>query len=53
VSRLLRLLDDEMGATAIEYAMIAVFIALVLVAVFPAIKEKLGATFNSISGALS
>jgi Flp pilus assembly pilin Flp len=33
--------------------MIAVFIAMVLVAVLPAIKDKLGATFASVSNALS
>jgi len=53
MSKLMRFLADEAGATAIEYGLIAVGIALVLVAALPTIKNKLNATFTSISGALS
>jgi Flp pilus assembly pilin Flp len=53
VSKLVSFVDGENGATAIEYAMIAVFIAMVLVAVLPSIGDKLGAIFASVSDALS
>ena len=44
---------DETGATAIEYGLVAVGIALVLVAAMPTIADRLMATFTSISGGLS
>jgi pilus assembly protein Flp/PilA len=53
MNRLAVFASDESGATAIEYGLIAAGIGLTLVAVMPAIKEKLTATFTSVSGALS
>ncbi len=53
MSKLTGFVKDEAGATAIEYGLIAVGIAIVLAAAMPAIKDKLAATFTSISGALS
>ena len=50
---LFRFATDESGATAIEYGLIAAATGLALVAVMPTIKDKLTATFGSISGALS
>jgi pilus assembly protein Flp/PilA len=40
------------GVTAIEYGLIAAFIALAMVAVLPTIKTNLGNKFTSISNAL-
>ena len=53
MSKLVRFVRDESGATAIEYGIIAAATGLALVAVMPTIKTKLNATFTSISGALS
>jgi pilus assembly protein Flp/PilA len=53
MSKLVRFVKDESGATAIEYGLIAAATGLALVAVMPTIKDKLTATFTSISGALS
>jgi len=53
MSKLVRFVKDESGATAIEYGLIAAATGLALVAVMPTIKTKLNATFTSISGALS
>jgi pilus assembly protein Flp/PilA len=40
---------DERGATAIEYALIAALIALVIIPGVKAIGPKLSATFTSVS----
>jgi pilus assembly protein Flp/PilA len=53
MNKLVRFMNDESGATAIEYGLIAAATGLALVAVMPTIKTKLEATFTSISGALS
>jgi len=53
MSKLVRFVKDESGATAIEYGLIAAATGLALVAVMPTIKSKLTTTFTSISGALN
>jgi pilus assembly protein Flp/PilA len=53
VNKLVRFVKDESGSTVIEYGLIAAATGLALVAVMPTIKNKLNATFTSISGALS
>ena len=53
MSKLIGFAKDEAGATAIEYGLIAVGIALILVVAMPTIKDKLNAIFTSISGGLS
>jgi pilus assembly protein Flp/PilA len=53
MSLIARFLNNDRGATAIEYGLIAAATGLALVAVMPTIKDKLNATFTSISGALS
>ena len=40
---------DTRGATAIEYAMIASVIALVLVAVLPGLSGAVGALFSTVA----
>jgi pilus assembly protein Flp/PilA len=47
-----KLAGDRSGATAIEYGLIAAFIALAMVAVLPNIHDKLGGTFKSVSDGL-
>ena len=50
MSQLLRRFwDDQSGATAIEYGLIAAGISVVIIAVVNGIGTKLNATFGSIS----
>lgn len=53
MSKLVRFVKDESGATAIEYGLIAAATGLALVLVMPSIKSKLTTTFTSIDGALN
>ncbi|MGE0742666.1 MAG: Flp family type IVb pilin [Hyphomonadaceae bacterium] len=46
-------LKDERGATAIEYAVIAALIFLVIVAAIVPIGSQLSNTFNDAAGGLS
>ncbi len=50
---LVRLLKNELGVTAIEYGLIAAFIAVVLIAVLPALSTNLGDVFTRIATALA
>jgi pilus assembly protein Flp/PilA len=52
MSKFLRFVKDESGATAIEYGLIAAATGLALVLVMPTIGTNLKTTFNSIGGAL-
>jgi pilus assembly protein Flp/PilA len=47
-----RLLDDDRGVTAIEYALVAGLIALVIVVVIGQIGTDISATFSTIATAL-
>jgi pilus assembly protein Flp/PilA len=47
-----RFLNDESGATAIEYGLIAAGISLVIIAAVNGIGGKLSTTFNSINTSL-
>ena len=49
---LTRYVQDESGATAIEYGLIAAATGLALVAVMPSIGTALSNIFTSIQGAL-
>jgi pilus assembly protein Flp/PilA len=44
---------DRRGATAIEYGLIAAFIALAMVAALPNIKTNLAAKFDKVSTELA
>ena len=44
-----RFLQDESGATAIEYGLIAALIAVVLVTALSALGTKLSGTFNTVA----
>jgi pilus assembly protein Flp/PilA len=48
MSKLVRFVKDESGATAIEYGLIAAATGLALVIVMPVINGKLKTTFTSI-----
>jgi pilus assembly protein Flp/PilA len=47
------LLKAREGATAIEYGLIAAFIALAMVVALPHIKDNLSAKFNDVNNALA
>jgi pilus assembly protein Flp/PilA len=49
---LVSLLNDESGATAIEYSLIAAGIALVIVAIVNGIGSTLNTTFTSVQTGL-
>jgi len=43
-----KLAGDRKGATAIEYGLIAAFIALAMTAALPGIRDNLGAKFGAV-----
>jgi pilus assembly protein Flp/PilA len=47
-----RFLNDESGATAIEYGLIAALVAVVLVTALGAMGNKLSGTFNKVTSNL-
>ena len=52
--RLLKRLNaDRSGATAIEYGLIAAFVALAIVATLPSIKRNLGTIFTNLNAQLA
>ena len=51
-TRLMKLIDDESGATAIEYAIMATGIALAIVVVVGGIGTHLGTFFTEVSAGL-
>jgi pilus assembly protein Flp/PilA len=50
---MLRFLNDENGATAIEYGLIAALIAVVIIGAVSALGTSVSSTFDTISSALS
>jgi pilus assembly protein Flp/PilA len=46
-------LDDESGATAIEYALIAGIVSISIVAALQAVRGSLQSTFNNVNSELS
>lgn len=49
MSKIIRLLHDESGATAIEYGLIAAGISIAIIAVVNGLGTQLNTTFSSIS----
>jgi pilus assembly protein Flp/PilA len=47
-----RFMQDESGATAIEYGLIAAGISVAIIAAVQGLGSKLNTTFNSVSSAL-
>ncbi|WP_448581173.1 Flp family type IVb pilin [Thermaurantiacus sp.] len=52
-SLLTRLAAERSGATAIEYGLIAAFVALAIVATLPSIRTNLGNVFGKVNTELS
>ena len=48
-----RILQDESGATAIEYGLIAALIAVAIIASLQAVGNNLSSTFGTVSTSLS
>jgi len=48
-----RFMEDESGATAIEYGLIAALIAVVIIGAVSAVGTNLKGTFNNIAGNVS
>jgi pilus assembly protein Flp/PilA len=51
--KFVRFVNDEAGATAIEYALIAAAMGLVLVAAVPVIGSAIMTKFSSLAGHIS
>ena len=49
MSKFLKLIRNEEGATAIEYGLIAALIAVAAIAAMQGIGSKLNSTFNNVS----
>jgi pilus assembly protein Flp/PilA len=48
-----KLMRNEKGATAIEYGLIATLIAIAAITAMTSVGNKLGTTFNNVSGKLN
>jgi pilus assembly protein Flp/PilA len=51
--RILKLIKNQKGATAIEYGLIAALIAVAAIAAMQNIGSKLATTFNNVSNSLT
>ena len=52
MSKFLKLIKNNKGATAIEYGLIAALIAVAAIGAMQGIGTKLSSTFNNVSGKL-
>ena len=52
MSKFLKLIRNNKGATAIEYGLIAALIAVAAIAAMTSVGSKLGQTFNNVSADL-
>ena len=52
MSKFLKLIRNEKGATAIEYGLIAALIAVAAIGAMTSIGTKLGTTFNNVANVL-
>jgi pilus assembly protein Flp/PilA len=52
MSKFLKLIKNEKGATAIEYGLIAALIAVAAIGAMQGIGNKLNSTFNNVSSSL-
>ncbi|WP_342347945.1 Flp family type IVb pilin [uncultured Nitrospira sp.] len=50
VNQVMRFVNDDEGATAIEYGLLAALIAAVIVTAVTAVGTSLSGTFNTIAG---
>ncbi len=52
MSKFLKLIKNEKGATAIEYGLIAALIAVAAIGAMTSVGNKLNSTFNNVSNKL-
>jgi pilus assembly protein Flp/PilA len=52
MSKFLKLIKNDSGATAIEYGLIAALIAVAAIAAMQQVGTKLNTTFNNVSNSL-
>jgi len=52
IAAVLRFLEDDTGATAIEYGLIAAGISVAIIVAVQTLGTNLNTTFSSVSGAL-
>jgi pilus assembly protein Flp/PilA len=52
MAKILRMLTNEKGATAIEYGLIAALIAVAAITAMTSVGSKLSTTFNNVSNVL-
>jgi len=52
MSKFIKLIRNNKGATAIEYGLIAALIAVAAIAAMQSVGSKLGETFNNVSDEL-
>jgi pilus assembly protein Flp/PilA len=52
MSKFLKLIKNEKGATAIEYGLIAALIAVAAIGAMTSVGQKLNSTFNNVSSSL-
>ena len=52
VNHMMNFVNDEEGATAIEYGLLAALIAAVIIGGVTAVGTKLNATFNAVDAAI-
>ena len=52
MAKFLKLIQNEKGATAIEYGLIAALISVAAIGALTGVGNKLGSTFNNVSSAL-
>ena len=53
MEKLIRFFKDEEGVTAIEYGLIAAFIAIAIIVFLPSIRTALSTIFSEIESALT
>lgn len=53
MAKFLKVLNDQKGATAIEYGLIAALIAVAAIGAMSSVGNKLNTTFNNVSNSLT
>jgi pilus assembly protein Flp/PilA len=53
IAKIAKFLNDESGATAIEYGLIAAGISVAIIATVQSLGSKLNTTFTSVNNALN
>ena len=53
MAKIIKVLKNEKGATAIEYGLIAALIAVAAIGAMTSVGQKLNSTFNNVSSSLN